>query len=305
MRVLVTGASGLLGLNMCLRLAQDHEVYGLVHRHSLSGVPFSVTAVDLTDIDSAVNIFSRVKPKLIVNCAAMAHVDDCEKHPVAAREINAIAPGKIAKYCKKTGIHFVHISTDAVFDGKKGNYSEEDETNPISVYAETKLEGEKHVLSAYPSALIPRVNFYGYSLSGKRSLAEFFLDNFSAENHVKGFVDVMFCPMYVLDLVEIIFSMIQKNLKGIFHTVSRECISKYGFGLAIAEKFGFNKELIEPCSVREGGLIAKRSPRLTLNVDKLMRAGIKLPGQEKGLNKFYQDYLQKYPEKIRSYCFSK
>jgi len=86
--------------------------------------------------------------------------------------------------------------------------------------------------------------------------------------------------------------------------VSRECISKYGFGLAIAEKFGFNKELIEPCSVHEGALIAKRSPKLTLNVDKLMQAEIKLPGQEEGLNKFHQDYLQEYPEKIRAYSVS-
>lgn len=304
MRILVTGASGLLGLNMCLRLARDHDVHGLVYSRNLTGIPFPVTSIDLTDFDTATNYFSKIEPDLIINCAAMADVDECEKKPGAAREINAVVPGKVAKHCRKTGIRFVHISTDAVFDGTKGSYTEEDEPNPISVYAETKLEGEKNVLTANSSALIPRVNFYGFSLSGKRSLAEFFLSNLSAENPVKGFVDVMFCPLYVLELVDLIFEMVRKELKGIYHTVSRECISKYGFGLAIAEKFGLDKKLIEPCSVHESGLVAKRSPRLTLNVDKLAQADITPPDQKTGLDKFYQDFLQHYPEKIRSYSGS-
>jgi len=304
MRVLVTGASGLLGLNMCLRLSRDHDVHGLVNTHTLSRVPFSVTVVDLMDIETAFKNFSRIKPDVFVNCAAMADVDKCEKNPSDAWTINTAVPGEIAEYCGKNGILFVQISTDAVFDGKKGNYSEDDEPNPLSVYAQTKLQGEENVLSVNPSALVPRVNFYGYSLSGKRSLSEFFLNSLTGGNTVKGFVDVMFCPLYVLDLVDIIFKMLEKKLKGIYHTVSKECTSKYSFGLAIADKFGLQKDLIEPISVHKSDLVAKRSPRLTLNVDKLLQADIKLPGQEEGLDSFYRDFQQQYPEQIRLYSDS-
>lgn len=300
MRILVTGASGLLGLNMCLRLAGQHDVYGLVNTHSLAGVPFPITQVDLLNREATWKEISLIQPETIIHCAAMANVDDCEENPEAARLINTEVPGHLAELCAQSKIHLVYISTDAVFDGKRGDYSEADEPNPQSVYARTKLEGEQRVLYADKNALIARVNFYGFSLSGKRSLAEFFLNNLSAGNRVKGFVDVMFCPLYAPELGILIMKMLQKKLSGIYHTVSCECLSKYTFGVRIAEKFGFDKDLIEPVSVHEGGLLSKRSPRLTLNVEKLIEAGIKPQAQAAGLERFYANYLDHIPELIRS-----
>lgn len=300
MRILVTGASGLLGLNMCLRLAGQHDVYGLVNTHSLAGVPFPITQVDLLNREATWKEISLIQPETIIHCAAMANVDECEENPEAARLINTEVPGHLAELCAQSKIHLVYISTDAVFDGKRGDYSEADEPNPQSVYARTKLEGEQRVLYADKNALIARVNFYGFSLSGKRSLAEFFLNNLSAGNRVKGFVDVMFCPLYAPELGILIMKMLQKKLSGIYHTVSCECLSKYTFGVRIAEKFGFDKDLIEPVSVHEGGLLSKRSPRLTLNVEKLIEAGIKPQAQAAGLERFYANYLDHIPELIRS-----
>lgn len=300
MRILVTGASGLLGLNLCLHLAEEHKIFGTYHSRELKKPPFQVAYCDLKNSQSIEALIDKTKPEFLINCAAMANIDSCESQPEIAQQINAEMPGSLAVICKKKGIRLTHISTDAVFDGKMGDYTEEDLPNPLSVYAQTKLEGEQAVAAEYPKAIIARVNFYGFSLSGKRSLAEFFLNNLMGNNQVNGFVDVMFCPLYVTDLVDTLVKMIQKDLTGLYHVVSPESLSKYAFGVKIAEKFGFEKNLIQPRSVTEGGLQAARSPRLTLNIDKLKSSEITTPGQSECMEHFHKHYLENLSEKIKA-----
>lgn len=302
MRILVTGASGLLGLNLCLMSAQDHELIGVVNHRNLREVPFRTLQADLLQDDAVARLIDQILPEYVIHCAAVANVDSCERDPETARQLNALIPAQLAEVCKQRKIGFLHVSTDAVFDGRQGGYKEEDQPNPLSVYARTKLEGEQGVLAANQDALVIRVNFYGFSLSGTRSLAEFFLYNLVAGEQVKGFTDVHFCPLYVADLVEIMFRMIAKKLSGLYHVVSPECLSKYDFGRRIAQKFGLNADLIRPVSVEDGNLLAKRSPNLTLRVDKLMAAGIQLPDQAAGLERFYTNYRHGYPELIKSYA---
>jgi len=301
MRIAVTGASGLLGLNLCLKESADNSVYGFMNTHALKDTPFRTTSCDLLDWDKTKKELDAIQPEWLIHCAAMANVDACEKNPEAARLINTEVPRRLAAFCAEREIELVHISTDAVFDGKMGGYSEDDPPNPLSVYAATKFEAEKEVLRENPAALVIRVNFYGFSLSGNRSLAEFFLKNLSAGIKVNGFVDVMFCPLYVVDLVDKIFQMIDKKLSGLYHVVSPESLSKYAFGLRIAEKFGLNKELIKPISVQESGLSAKRSPRLNLSIEKLKKEKIFPPEQKKGIDRFYTDFQNGLPEKLKTF----
>ncbi len=300
MRILVTGASGLLGLNLCLHLVQEQKIFGTFQNSKLKKPPFKTVYCDLKDSRSIEALIDKTRPEFLINCAAIANVDACESQPEMAQQINAEMPGKLAVISKKKGIHLTHISTDAVFDGKMGDYTEEDIPNPLSVYAQTKLDGERIVAAEYPNAIIARVNFYGFSLSGKRSLAEFFLNNLIDKNQVNGFVDVMFSPLYVTDLVDTLVRMIEKGLAGLYHVVSPESLSKYAFGVKIAEKFGLEKNLIQPRSVTEGGLLAARSPRLTLNIDKLRSAKILTPGQTECMEHFYNHYLENLPAKIKA-----
>lgn len=299
MRILVTGASGLLGLNFCLTFADAHQITGVTHSNTLRDPPFQTFTYDLSSPDSITSLISDHRPQLVIHCAAMANVDACEKQPDLAMRINAEVPGELATTCCKKDIKLIHISTDAVFDGLRGDYSEEDETNPLSVYAASKLAGEKEIITNYHQALIARVNFYGFSLSGSRSLAEFFLDRLSSGQPVNGFVDVMFCPLYVLDLAEVLMEMVNKDLSGLYHVVSPEHLSKYSFGIVIAKKFGYDPGLIQPISVMDSGLTAKRSPRLDLNVEKLLGEKIVLPGQSQGIERFYLDYQTGLADKIK------
>ncbi len=301
-KVLVTGASGLLGINLVLQAANQYEVTGVVYSQQLKGIPFQVISADLTDEMELKSVIEQVKPELIINCAALANVDACEKNPVLAEDLNVTLPLRLAGICTSRAIQLVHISTDAVFDGISGNYRETDQPNPINVYARTKLAGEVAVHEANSQALIARVNFYGYSLSRNRSLAEFFLYNLAAGLTINGFTDVFFCPLLVQDLIDVLFQMSKKKLSGIYHVVSPEKISKYEFGVKIAKAFDLNESLIIPTSVKEGGLAAKRSPNLTLKIDKLLHdLGAAIPGQDQGINRFLNLYQKEYPEELRSY----
>ena len=301
-RFLVTGASGLLGLNFALAAAQQgHAVTGLVNRNRLQAVPFAVVAADLTETGSVDRLLDEVRPEVVVHCAAMAILDDCEAQPDQAQQVNAVLPGIMAEASAHRAIRLVYISTDSVFDGQAGNYSETDEPNPISVYARTKLAGERAVQAADPSALVARVNFYGWSLKGRRSLAEFFYNNLAAGRSVNGFTDVSFCPLLVNDLAEILLEMVDLHLAGLYHAFSAECLSKYDFGCRVARTFGLDERLIRPVTHAAGGLLAARSPNLTMNTTKLAAAlGRPLLNQDSGLRRFHELYRQGFPDQLRT-----
>jgi len=299
-RYLITGASGLLGLHLSWMLSGEHQVVGIGTVPVLYHLPFTFRSYDLSVPGSAAALIRETNPDVVIHCAAMAIVDTCENQPEMAKRINADVPGEIAETCRKLNTKMLQISTDAVFDGVKGDYSEEDEPHPLSVYAQTKWDGEKAVQAANPSALVARVNFFGWSLSGQRSLAENFVTNLSEGKTMNGFTDVYFCTLYVRQLCRLLIEMIEKNLEGLFHTVSPMNLSKYDFGVAIARRFGLDPDLIKPILVSQSGLKAARSPLLTLNVAKLTNTlGHTIPGQAEGLEEFYQDWKNGWPVKMR------
>lgn len=302
MRILVTGASGLLGLNLSLEMTASHAIIG-VDRSKLGGVPFDLQTADLLEAGACSRLIDSVRPEAVIHTAANALIDACEADPEGARRLNADLPGELAEVCARRGIYMLHISTDAVFDGTKdGFYTETDAPNPLSIYAQTKLDGERNVLSVNPQAAVARVNFFGWSLSGSRSLAEFFFNHLSAAQQCSGFTDVWFCPMFVGDLAQVLLQMLEKGLSGLYHAVGGECRTKYEFGVLLARQFGFDAQLVIPKSVEDSGLAARRSHNLRLSVNKLSTdLGMEIPGVSTGLPKFYTQYLQGYPQKIRSY----
>ena len=279
-----------------------HEVAG-VDRGKLKSAPFPVMKANFFDRHAFKPALQATRPDWVINCAALANLEECEKHPGQARILNTDLPHDLGDACARLGIKFVHLSTDAVFDGtKEGLYREEDEPNPQSVYSQTKLDGERAVQAANPEAIIARVNFFGWSLGGRRSLAEFFFNNLSEGKSVNGFTDVVFCPMWVNDLSRILLAMLEKNLSGLYHVVGSQALNKYQFGLEVARRFGLRESLISPLSVEQSSLTARRSHNLELSVHKLSTdLGCEIPSFSTGLDGFYTQFQQGYPQKIRSY----
>ncbi len=305
MRLLVTGASGLLGLSLSLEASAHYTVIG-VARTPLQGVPFEAHALDLLQENIAAKLLQAFRPDAIIHCAALTYPDECEAHPDLAYRMNTWLPTQLAEQCAAAHIPLLHISTDAVFDGREPiPYTEIHPPNPLNVYARTKWEAEKAVLESYPQALVVRTNFYGWSASGKRSLAEFFFYNLSQNKAVNGFTDAIFCPLLVNDLAKLLLEMLERGLSGLYHVLGTQPISKYEFGVAIARKFGLDERLIRPISITESGLKAPRSTHLWLSTEKAHRAlGHPLPDLSTGLEQFYAQFLSGYPQKLRGYLQS-
>ncbi|WKZ41164.1 MAG: SDR family oxidoreductase [Anaerolineales bacterium] len=302
MKLLLTGVSGLLGINLAHEMMSVHDVTG-VDRGKLLNAPFRVLKKDLLEPDAVDYILDAAQPDWLINCAALASLDACENDPDLAKRLNTDVPRQLARACKARGVSFVHISTDAVFDGEKdGFYAEEDKPNPLGVYARTKLEGEWAALTENPKAVVARVNFYGWSLSGRRSLAEFFFHSLTEHKNVSGFTDITFCPMLVNDTGRTLVKMLQRGLSGLYHVVGPQAMSKYQFGVEIARKFSLRESEIAPKSILSSSLTARRSHNLWLSTHKLSTdLGGDLPEFSTGLNEFYTQYQQGYPQKIRSY----
>lgn len=303
-RLLVTGASGLLGLNLIVQAAGRYEVSGVLRRERLS--PDSFTSfrpllADLTEPGQVKRLIAQVEPDAVVHCAALTDVDYCQMNPVQAQRLNVDVAREMAEITARENVALLHISTDAVFDGVKGDYSEEDMPNPLNVYASTKLDGERAVAEANPDAIIARVNFFGWSWQGRRSLAEWFFNNLSAGNPIKGFTDLIFCPLLVNDMAEILLRMLDLRLSGIFHVVSADSQSKFAFGKMLARQFGFDENLISPASYTSAALHAPRARLLNLRCDKLARVlGEDLPKQADSIRRFHQLFCKGYPLSLRS-----
>jgi dTDP-4-dehydrorhamnose reductase len=305
MKILLTGVSGLLGINFAQEMMEEHEVVG-VDRGKLTNAPFKIFKHDLLETGVVDTILDDARPDWVVNCAALADLDICEDDPELSKLLNTDLPRRLARASKMRGVPFAHISTDAVFDGQKdGFYSEEDSPSPMSVYAKTKLDGEWAVLTENPKAIVARVNFYGWSLNGRRSLAEFFYNNLTHNKSMSGFTDVLFCPMLVNDTARTLTKMQKRGLKGLYHLVGPQAMSKYQFGVEIARRFNMRESDITPKSVNFSGLIAKRSNNLWLSTRKLSTdLGEDLPSFSTGLEEFYKQHTEGYPQKIRSYQHS-
>lgn len=287
-KILIPGISGLLGLNLAFSALSRWDVIGTIGQHRLSTDQFASFGWQYEKPGDVKRLVEETHPDLVVNCIAVANLETAEKEPDLAWRLNAELPGEFAAACSAMGIPLIQLSTDAVFDGQKGNYTEDDLPNPINTYARTKLAGEAAVQANNPDAIIARVNFYGWSLSGRRSLCEFWFNNLRDGNPLKGTTDLFYNPMMASDLADTLLEMAEKKLHGIYHVSVADQLSKYEFGCRLAAEFGLNPELIEEISWKELDFRADRSPNLTLAVEKVVKAlGHPLPDVGSGLNRLH------------------
>lgn len=287
-RLLVTGASGLLGANLALTaVAAGHEVTGTYHRFPAHLPNVEMVACDLASAGAAVDLVEAARPAWLVHCAAAADVDRCEAEPDWAERLNREAARSVARAARRAGAGLVHISTDAVFDGESGGYREADPPRPINVYGRTKWEGEQAVAEEHPSAIIVRTNFFGWSPRRGRSLAEWFLGRMADGAPSAGFGDVWFSPLLANALARLILELLETGADGLFHIGGRTCLSKYEFGIRLAQAFAFPNDLVQPGRVRQDRLRAPRPLRLCLASDKIEgRLSRPMPDLTEGIAEF-------------------
>lgn len=300
-KILITGASGLLGSNLAWYFRKDNTVLGVYGQHRVAIAGVRIIGADLAQSSAVRSIMEEFEPNVVIHCAAITEIDKCEQNRKLAESVNVLAVRHVVRALKGTRTKLVHISSDAVYDGVKGQYKETARVHPLSFYALTKCRAEKEALK-HKNALVVRTSFYGWNIISrdKRSLAEVILEHLRAQKRFQGFTDVYTGLIYTLDLAKLLDLAMRKNLKGIYNFVCRTFLTKYDFAVKIARTFSLNESLIDPISVDRSHFTARRSKNLTLSTAKLSKAlKIKIPTVEESLKNFHRDSKEGLPQALQ------
>ena len=205
------------------------------------------TRLDITDEEALSRIFDDFEPNVVINCAAMTQVDDCESDREMCWKVNAEAVESLADLCKMHGTRLVHISTDFVFDGEEGPYREDARPNPVSYYGRSKLAGENHARTAGTDtwAIVRTVLVFGAPVQGARSnFVTWVRDKLAAGEPIRVVTDQWRTPTWVSDLADGIERIVRYRKSGVFHVSGREFLSVNQFAHCVAEVAGLDAALI-------------------------------------------------------------
>lgn len=229
MKILVTGAEGMLGSDLIPALEKSHTV-----------VPTDLEQLDIGDRAACISFIGDFRPDILINCAALTDVDGCETKQQLAFKINGRAAGYLSEACKGYGARLIHISTDYIFDGqKKTPYVETDRPMPLSVYGKSKWLGETEVHRWYagsPNFLILRSGWL-YGHRGK-NFVEAILTAADTRDYLEVVDDQTGCPTHTLELVQTILVAIEKDLVGTFNAVCSGQTTWYDFAVEILKQAG-------------------------------------------------------------------
>jgi dTDP-4-dehydrorhamnose reductase len=269
--ILILGSSGLLGDYACRFFARrnlqvfamsrttSHLHHDQVHNIQVSGY----------NVDEISKFITKNKINVVLNCVGLTNVEECQSKPKLAFELNSQFPGKIAEVCAQTGTNLVHISTDHFGKCKSQLLSEEErDLTLLNKYAESKRDGELQVLKSCPTALVVRTNFFGNSLSEKLSFSDTIISTLKKGNKISLFTDVFYTPIDMATMLCLTSKLI-KIKRGIINICSDKAITKYEFGVLVAEQCGLDTNLIIPTLRTHRSDLTNRPENMSLSVSKL------------------------------------
>jgi dTDP-4-dehydrorhamnose reductase len=245
-KVLILGCTGMLGHTLLKNLSArgDLDVYATARMSSGLSEWFAPelvkkirTGVDVDNFDTLIGALAEVRPDVVINSIGLIKQLKASNDPLSAINVNALLPHRISLICKAAGARMIHISTDCVFNGKKGNYTEEDPSDAIDLYGRSKFMGE--VTSSQCVTL--RTSIIGHELKGKHGLIEWFL---AQDDRVRGYANAMYTGFTTIELTRIIGDYVLTNgmLQGVYHVAS-QVISKYELLKLVAERYGKRIEI--------------------------------------------------------------
>ncbi len=308
-RLVIIGGSGLLGYKL-LQNVNDFEVYATYNNNLIDYKNIETIKVDISNEQESKKIIE-LKPDIIINTAAMTNVDYCEKFKEKAYNVNVTGVKNIAKIAEQLGSKFVQISSDAVFSGGTGHYSEEDIPNPINIYGKTKLESEKIAskvsdnLILRPSVIFGWIPFEYIKKRGNSvktmNFALWILNELNNKQKLSIVNDQFSTPTLADNLAENIIEMIKKDVNGVFHASGLSCISRLDFSRKLVKLFGYSNNDISPCSSEELNQIAKRPMQSCLKCEKIIKNGIKLLEVDQAIKIMFEQVKNKQAELIGTY----
>jgi len=247
-RILIIGSNGRLGQSLVkkiMRRKKTELMCSSVEKEPLiKGVEYR--KVDITQKHQVKKLVLDFVPDFIINAAAFTNVDKCESERELAWKINVTGVEHLAQYARLVDAHLTHVSTDYVFDGKNGPYSETDQPNPISYYGRTKFASENALAISGAKYAIVRTNvLFGPSEFGEPDFVNWVIDSLTSGKKIRIVTDQINNPTFIPDLADGILRIVDLNKDGLYNLAGRELLSRYDFALRIAEHFALNKKLIE------------------------------------------------------------
>ena len=267
-KILITGAFGQLGYSVSNLLKKKYDLI----LTDIDGVDSSDNLIylDIVDENQINEVISKTYPDVIINLASYTDVDACELNPQRSALLNKESIKLLLKYFDGK---FIQISTDYVFDGTNGPYSEDDLTNPINSYGRTKLEAEKILTEKSRDWCILRTNvLFDYYNNTKASFIKWVIDSLKSNSTIRVVNDQWNNPTWTENLAEVIELVIKKNVNGLYHYGGADYLNRYNFAIMIADIFDLDKSLIMPISTAELKQPAKRPIKGGLRTNKIEHA---------------------------------
>ncbi|HYB92638.1 MAG TPA: dTDP-4-dehydrorhamnose reductase [archaeon] len=281
-KILVTGGSGLLGSKIVKLAGDNYEIIPTHHQHSLFS---NSIEMNITKREKVFKVIQKFKPDVLIHAAGETDVDKCETDKKWAWKANVEGTKNIVEACSKSGARLIYISTDYIFDGQKGHYSENDSVNPVSYYGLTKLKGEEIIEEECEKYAIARASaIYGWH-KWKLNFATWIISSLRKGTNINIVEDHYDSPTLADNLAELVLKIVDKKASGIYNTAGSERINRYLFALNIAKIFDLNKKLVTPIQMKDlKPWVAKRPRDSSLIVDKAQgEFGVKLLSTEEGL----------------------
>ncbi|MBP0031099.1 NAD(P)-dependent oxidoreductase [Roseofilum sp. Guam] len=276
-KLLITGASGFLGWNLC-QVAQSHwQVYGTYHTHALSLPQIRLTALNLLDFTALEHLFSNIQPDAVIHTAAQSSPNYCQTHPQETDEINIRVAIEIAQLSAQRHIPCVFTSTDLVFDGTAAPYGEADRPSPINHYGQQKVNAEQAMRQKYPQVTICRMPLmFGAAPAHGSSFIQPFIRVLRSHQPLALFTDEWRTPVSATTAAQGL--LLALNHPGeLFHLGGKERISRYQFGQLMAESLHLPTKFIQPTRQQDVPMAAPRPQDVSLDSSKAFSLGYNPP----------------------------
>ena len=260
MKALITGAAGRIGralLGGCPPEVEAEVLLGPSDAH-IPGVAWYRS--DITDHDRTIMALTCAAPDVVIHCAAMTDVDVCERDSDAAMKVNEQGTRNVAEACRRAGARMVYLSTDYVFDGASGPYSETDVVNPVNTYGRSKRAGEEAMQDIIPDALIVRLSvpFGNRDEGAVHTFVSWMREEFAAGRTVRAATDQVTTPAFLVELSEVVWKAAMSAVGGIIHYGTQDRLSRHAMAITVARVFGFNEGMVVPVTTDELGFTAPR-----------------------------------------------
>lgn len=274
-KVLLTGASGFLGWNFCKQVSTDYELVGTYFRHQPTDIDISWVKINLLDTPEISKLIDRIQPDIVVHLAAIANTAFCEEHPALSHHINVYTTVAVAEASQKAGVPMIFTSTDLVFNGNSGPYTEDDFSYPLSQYGLQKQMAEESLLSDFDHVFVARLPLmFGETPNYTSNFYTQTIQNLQEGEPVRAFIDeyrtmisASVASTWLQKLIEYALDSnpIEGEKERLLHMGGSESCSRYEFALKMVKEFGLNKELLVPTMQKELELVPARPPDVSLD----------------------------------------